>query len=150
MNALDFLRQYSNCTAKVQILNSQIRQLELDDMGIYHSPFLSDMPKGKGPGDPVGQLAAAKADYAIALQQLKMSLLEMQRDIVSVLMEVGAPESQILAYRYLDGLSWDDIAAKVGYSRSQVHAYKKQGFEEVERVLKDRTLSDTIGRRHVV
>lgn len=58
---------------------------------------------------------------------------EAVRDAINRLSD-GLPR-QVLALRYIDGLSWDEVQVKIGYESSQTYALHRKGLKELGRIL---------------
>lgn len=58
---------------------------------------------------------------------------EAVRDAINRLSD-GLPR-QVLALRYIDGLSWDEVQTKIGYESSQTYALHRKGIKELGRIL---------------
>ena len=96
--------------------------------------IINDMPKSpnKGAGgheaamtefiDLKGKITEAIRDYEL-IQLMSMKLI----DAIS-----KADYRRLLMYRYLDNMTWTEIAGKIGYSERNTHRLKDKALEEAE------------------
>ena len=106
--------------SQLYYLNREIEDLknkifELEAKATDTSVKITGMPHGAGAGDKIGR-AVAELDYYKAkltnrLEQCRIELIRLN-DYIS-----ACPDSltrQILTYRFVNGLSWNQVAASVG------------------------------------
>lgn len=94
----------------------------------------------------------AKPDY---MAEVMATIDEIERECLSKIQRIHAergridaliagvscPEARaVLGLRYMSGLSWGEIADKLGYSLAQVHRYHRLGLSAIR---KNVTLNDT-------
>ena len=108
--------------SQLYYLNREIEDLkfkisELEAKATDTSVKITGMPHSAGAGDKIGR-AVAELDYyrAKLTDRLERSRIELIRltDYIS-----ACPDSltrQILTYRFVNGLSWNQVAASVGSS----------------------------------
>ena len=97
---------------RLKVLRSQVERI---------TPIVSDMPKGGGELDRRGKLLAELIDIS---REYEVSCVEQQRIILDVqrLIDTASKDMwrAILEDFYIDGLNWQQIADKEGYSYSYV------------------------------
>ena len=111
--------------SQLYYLNREIEDLknkisELEDKATDTSAKITGMPHSAGAGDKIGQ-AVAELDYYRAkltdrLERCRIELIRLN-DYIS-----ACPDSltrQILTYRFVNGLSWNQVAASVGMSSTE-------------------------------
>ena len=122
--------------SQLYYLNREIEDLkikisELEDKATDTSVKITGMPHGAGTGDKIGR-AVAELDYYKAkltnrLEQCRIELIRLN-DYIS-----ACPDSltrQILTYRFVNGLSWNRVAASVGGSMT-CEAAKKIAYRYI-------------------
>lgn len=108
--------------SQLYYLNREIEDLtnkiaELEAKATDTSVKITGMPRGSGTGDKIGraveELCYYKSKLINRLAQCRIELIRLN-DYISV-----CPDSltrQILTYRFVNGLSWNQVAASVGCS----------------------------------
>lgn len=90
-------------------------------------PQMSDMPRG---GSKEGNPQEDLAIYHIELQELyKAKIEELTKEQLAVekaIETLGPTARQLMRYRYLDGLKWEEVCVKLNYSWSQTHLLHAQ------------------------
>lgn len=111
--------------SQLYYLNREIEDLkfkisELEAKATDTSVKITGMPHGAGAGDKIGQTVAELDYYRTKLtDRLERCRIEFIRlnDYIS-----ACPDSltrQILTYRFVNGLSWNQVAASVGMSATE-------------------------------
>lgn len=108
--------------SQLYYLNREIEDLrfkisELEAKATDTSVKITGMPHGAGEGDKIGR-AIAQLDYyktklADRLERCRIELIRLN-DYIS-----ACPDSltrQILTYRFVNGLSWNQVAAHIGHT----------------------------------
>ena len=125
------IRNYRNIKKEQEQLKARLEELET---ALYYPkiPHLSDMPGG---GRPEGNNMEALAIHHIELQELytaKLAQLRAEQLEIEKAIE-GLPrlDRMLLGYRYLDGLKWEEVCVKMGYSWSQTHEYHSKALQKL-------------------
>ena len=110
---LNELSQLYYLKREVKSLRGKI--LELESRATNTSVRISDMPHGKSAGDKIGtiapQLALYRAELTRSLERCCTELRKLNAYITA------CPDSltrQILTLRFVDGLTWNQVAARIG------------------------------------
>lgn len=124
--------------SQLYYLNREIEDLkikisELEDKATDTSVKITGMPHGAGAGDKIGR-AVAELDYyktklTNRLEQCRIELVRLN-DYIS-----ACPDSltrQILTYRFVNGPSWNQVAASVGNSASE-YAIKRMAYRYIQK-----------------
>jgi hypothetical protein len=127
--------------SQLYYLNREIEQLqarinELETIATSCSSQITGMPHGSGISDKIGEYAAEIADLknllSLNLQKCFYELNRLNRFINSV---EDSEMRQILTYRYISGLTWQQIAFNIGEHDEQYLRRKHNRFlESSERV----------------
>lgn len=126
----EYLWGYQRALRKQKELEEEICQLRLDTM--VPSLIQDGMPHGSGGGDLSGY--AARVDGLLEeLRELVGEKLDIRREISRKIEEMGnETEGTLLRYRYIMGLSFEEIAVKMGYTYRHVtrlHGMALQNFK---------------------
>lgn len=126
LNQLRYLKQ------EVDELSQRIAQLELEAQG--GSGRISGMPRSHRLDDRVAQAAASIADLRDRMEERRLDcMVELGRLYAFIDDADDSLIRQILAARYIDGLSWQRIAMRID-----------EGDEQVPRRLHNRYLQKKI------
>lgn len=108
-------------------LRNRAKQLEEKIAGIRSrymfpaSPELSDMPKAPNMERDLSDMVAAIGDLTDQLVRAYVKCVGLEGDILKRLEQMPeVKERMLLTYAYIDGLKWEEIADKMGYSYSWV------------------------------
>lgn len=118
-----------------EIANDRRRLAMLRDKAYAaSSPNLSGMPSGSGSGDRVGKYAAEIAELEalieIKLERCMCEQIKLERYIADI------PDSltrQIFTYRFIDKLSWTQVARRVGGDNT-ADSVKKNCYRYLEKI----------------
>lgn len=97
-----------------EISRQKVKLQRLRDAAGVKSPRLDGIPRGSGPVDRIGEIAASIADA-------ENDLIRLERDYESICLKFGSwinrqddyKASFILTARYIERMSWDQIAREV-------------------------------------
>ena len=116
MTAKEYLRQYGQIEREIErLLDERQRWV---DLATRITPAYSDAPAGGSGGD--GKIPAAVEKIVEQERRIDAKIAEMTKlldEIEKLLGEVGNPDYRLLLeLRYLQGLTWEQIAKKMHYS----------------------------------
>lgn len=114
------LHGYSDLEAeRLQIL----RELERVEavMSAPRAVNMDGMPRSSGPGDPVLGLVSQHIELQERYRAKLCQLARAQMDIETMIAGLEPVARRLLRYRYLDGMSWEEICEAMAYSWSHVH-----------------------------
>lgn len=113
------LNSYRELRAEHRQIREELEAMETD-MGLTGSNY-DGMPRGSSTSDPTGRLAGVH----LALQERYKAQLEKLADgqtVIENMIEGLEPTERRLArFRYIDGLSWEDVCEQMNYSWRQTH-----------------------------
>ena len=123
--------------AKRYAAHLQQEYLRLGEQATSVTPNLSGMPSQHGqPSDKVGQAAAERADLLEDIKEQEQMCMAIIRQIESAVRKVDDLQlRQILRCRYIDGISWSDIAEELHYSLRSVHRKKLDALDALPLVV---------------
>lgn len=124
----DYLRGYQREKRHLQRLEEERLELRLGKM--FPSIIQDGMPHSSGGGDLSG--------YMVQMDRLERKILKARYKCVSRLKEIkdrierleDENEKDVLMYRYIRGMKWEDIAVKMGYSWKQIHRFHSNALEK--------------------
>lgn len=125
-----YLMSYRWAKKQEERILDEIQTLRMDKM--FPSTVNDGMPKGSEQRDLSDY--AAKLDELI--QELKDERLEKVKrlsDIQKSIRDVENDDEQtVLRLRYIDGMPWEDICVKIGYSWRQTHRIHSNALKNIK------------------
>lgn len=112
----EFLKRYQKAVKREQDILDEIQRLRADKM--FPSVCNDGMPRGSSQTD----LSDYVAEIDAAIEDLKEERLEKIKIYREIEMRIRCmkdeDEQEVLRMRYIKGMKWEDIAAKMNYSYS--------------------------------
>lgn len=107
-------------TERVQ-LQTELQKLEAL-MASPSSSNLDGMPRsGSGPCNPVASIAVKHMELVERYKTKVRQLVEEQAAIEALIEDLEPTERKLARYRYIDGLTWEEVCEELGYSWRQTH-----------------------------
>ena len=114
-----YLLKYSKCNKKISLLIEELYLWETRATKI--TSINTGMPKGNGTSDKISSSVARIIQIKEELQSEIDKLSDMTGKVYKAINSLNDPTLEtLLMYRYIRGLSWEEIAVKMNYSRMQV------------------------------
>lgn len=114
-----YLQQYQRLNAKINRLTLEEAEWRRKATSVTAAP--DDMPHGSGISDKVGSAAAKIADLRAEINQEIDRLVDLRWEIDTVIQTVPDDTLRdLLAYRYIAGLTFEQIAVGMHYSYKQI------------------------------
>lgn len=109
----------------VQTDNNKLRSLRLElarheDFNPYKSQVISDMPKGSGYKNFIETYEEKRDELQRQIDFLEKKIQEDRKNIDEYIEQAPYPECDIIRFRAINNLSWEEIGDYTGYSRFQV------------------------------
>ncbi len=105
----------------------------------YSCTVRLDPMKGSGGGTAYDRMAEDICRAADAKEQLRAKVDELNTTLRHILRLIDIPEDErqraILTMRYINGLTWEEIQARMGYERTQVYVLHGRALAAVNRVM---------------
>lgn len=112
-----------------------------EDFNPYKGNIITDMPKGSGAKNFSEWYIEEEERIKSKIERYKKKVQEDRQKIEEYIGEAPYPESDIIRYRAINNLSWEDIGGLVGYSRRQV---SKKFWNYVKNDRNDRNDRDSL------
>ena len=90
-----------------------------EDFNPYKGNIITDMPKGSGAKNFSEWYIEEEERIKSRIEYYKKKVQEDRAMIEEYIKEAPYPESDIIRYRAINNLSWEDIGGLIGYSRQQ-------------------------------
>lgn len=106
---------YSLSYIEQEIKDYKLKIIELRELAESITPKLTGMPSGGGSGDKVGEAATAIVMYTDMLEKAIQEKIEQSRRINEYILQIeDAQLRRIMYLRFIEGLTWRQIANRIG------------------------------------
>lgn len=127
----EFLMSYQRGRQKVKRLERQLTELRINKMG--PSAINND-------GMPHGSDMSDLSDYAVKLDEIEQEIVKARYERICAFQQVqraieimgNEHEKDLLTYRYIGGLKWEEVAVKMGYSWQHIHKIHSKALENLK------------------
>ena len=117
-NAMEQLGQLRHLRAETEMLSARIGELEMAAQGGVLR--ITGMPRGMRRGDRVADCAARLADMRALLTERRLRCLDELARLYAYIEAIDdSLIRQIFTYRYVDGLTWQQVARALGETDEQ-------------------------------
>ena len=126
MTAKEYLSQIRLLTARLEMIDSNINTIREEQLTL-RSAWPDGQPHGTKTGDPTSQKAIELADklkqYEYKQIQLKSKLWQKKMEIINTIDMVNDSKcNMLLFFRYVECLTWVEIAERMGYTYKHVES----------------------------
>jgi len=112
-------------------LEETIEKLQLQAQSVG-ATRITGAPTGSGSPDKITDNLARIEELILYYQQKLEKLLIQQKRIEEAIESLPVNERLLMRYRYIDGLEWVDVAAKMNYSWRQTHRIHGMALKRIE------------------
>lgn len=131
------LRQYKHIKKEIAHIKLQLEEVET---ALYspRSQRMDGMPRNpSGGGDPIDLRLLEKHAALMNRYRVKLAdLIEEQLAVEDAIENLDSTARRLLRYRYLDGLTWEEVCVAMSYSWRQVHRLHAEALQKLK---EDRT-----------
>ena len=113
----EMAKEIRDIKEKIETLYARIespQSRKITDMPVYHSGVVTSEVE-----ETIVKIDELKTMYEEKLQVL----IDSQKEIENAIENLPSKERRIIRFRYIDGLSWNKICEKMGYSYRSVLRY---------------------------
>ena len=114
------LNSYRGLTTECQQIRDELERLEVI-MSSPTSSSLDGMPRSPGTGNPIERMVAKKFELQDLYWARVADITEAQAAIEAMIDTLEPTERRLARYRYIDGLTWENVCDKLCYSWKQTH-----------------------------
>lgn len=127
----EYLWQYRKAERREQNILEEIQELRADKL--FPSVSMDGMPKGSGQTDDLSGFAALMDEMIQKLKEERLCKMKLRMEIEGKIKRMeDTDEADLLRMRYLRGMKWEEVTAKMGYSRAQVNRMHGKALEHFE------------------
>ena len=109
---------------------------QLLDMATSITAKVNDMPHGSGASDKIGNSAARLVDLASDTDKLIDQYIDRKADVAKALEHLPNAEYLVMHKRYIQGMTWRQVAEEVGYTEQHVWRLKVKALQRLQHVMK--------------
>lgn len=129
--AKEYLRQYKEADRQVKRLEREYeKQLEMIDA--LGSPLGDGTPHGTNIGNTTAAKALKLIEKTEELLKAKEAAIRVRQEVFDLISSIPGEKGSVLYERYINGLSWEDVADAVNYSLRQVHNIHRDALKIVQ------------------
>jgi DNA-directed RNA polymerase specialized sigma24 family protein len=114
------LNSYRDLDVERRQILEELKRLETQ-MASPAGPNMDGMPRRPGVSNPVQAAAVKHAELVDRYRAQLDKLTAAQTDIENTIDGLEPTERMLARFRYIDGLSWEDVCEKMNYSWRQTH-----------------------------
>lgn len=126
----EFLMSYQKEKRRVRRLEEQLEELRQNKMS----------PSATNDGMPHGTDKKDLSDYAVKVDEIEQELIAARYSRICAFQDVqkrietmeDEREKDLLTYRYLRGLKWEEVAVRMGYSWQRTHKVHSRALENLK------------------
>lgn len=111
---------FSIQTDSNKLRSKYLELAKLEDFNPYRSNIISDMPKGQSEKNFLEWYTEEKERIESEIDFYKKKLQEDRKKIDDYIEQASYPECDIIRFRVINNLSWEEIGDYTGYSRRYV------------------------------
>ena len=122
------LRRYASLKAEAQQIAQELAKVE-NAMKGPGAANLDGMPRASGIGDQVLGVVSQHLALLERYQRQRERLAAEQSAIEDMIEGLEPTARQIMRYKYIDGLTWEEVCVAVNYSWRQTHNIHDKALE---------------------
>lgn len=129
----DRLKAYGHLVSEQRQLANQVAELKLA-MAAPRVPAMTGMPRTPAQGSEVEQLMGRYEALLKRYDRKLCQLLAEQTAIEDAIERLDPVARQLMRYRYIQGMKWEDICLTMGYSWRRIHQLHHHALASLERM----------------
>lgn len=125
-----YLKKYKYAILDEKMILEEIQRLRADKM--FPSLAMDGMPHGNGTSD-LSEYAARLDEEINKLKVQRLEKVKIYSDISSRIRKVEDDnQRELLMYRYIKGMSWEDVASELGYTWRWTHKLHSKALDAID------------------
>lgn len=128
------LGKYIHLKKRVRILERRMAEFQAEfNSPSIKSPLGNVMPSGSGQSVGAASLTLKIADIMERIERERGRQIDAMKEIMDILdwLPADSMEREILEYRYIDGMRWEDIYTEVHLTRSPCFVCYNRGLDQL-------------------
>lgn len=124
------LKSYTSLARERKQIEEQLARVEAA-MTAPKAQVLDGMPKGSGGEDYMTRLVAKHIELGEKYQEKLSNLADAMLDIEHLIEGLEPTERRLARYRYIDGMTWEEVCVAMSYSWRQVHRLRGRMLDKL-------------------
>lgn len=129
------LKNYINLRKEVNQIEERLKEYEIK-RGSVKSQIITGLPSAHGSGQNLSEMAVLsfvdlEREYIQKLTKLNTEIKQIEKAITAL---DDSAERQLMRVRYIDGKTWEEVYASIGYSRSQTHRIHTRALKKLQKI----------------
>jgi RNA polymerase sigma factor (sigma-70 family) len=126
-----WLRSYRAKKLEAEDLDRKIQELEADIDNPKTTRFDKLPGSSHADGSPTERLYVKGVAMVEKYKELRADLLDGMSQIEDTIAGLNETERLLFRCRYIDGLTWEEVAVTINYSWSQMHTIHSQALDKL-------------------
>lgn len=125
-----FLHSYKDLESERRQIAAELEKVEAL-MASPKAQNLTGMPRTPGVSDPVFNMVDVHVTLVDRYQAQLRRLAAAQTAIETLIESLEPLTRQLMRYRYIDGLRWEEVCVAIGYSWRQTHNIHAKALDDL-------------------
>lgn len=138
--AKEFLKRYEEASKRVLRLEREYNDECILIDAIRSTSDNDGMPHSSRISKPTEEKAIRLSEKAAKLVSAKLKAVAVRQEVFDVIDSVGGLPGEVLYWRYIKLLRWEEVCVEVHKSWNVTHGYHRDGLQIVEEILSRRGL----------
>ena len=141
MTGKEYMERIRNVRREIRLLQEQILRDTVYASNVKAIRYDVDRVQTSPDGDRMADIISGIVGAEDKLYKKVKYLMKKEDEARTYLVQLREEHERVLVLHYLDGMKWEDVAAKVGYDDKYIYDVKKNALDELTQLL---TKSDEI------
>ena len=141
MTGKEYMERIRNVRREIRLLQEQILRDTVYASNVKAIRYDVDRVQTSPDGDRMADIISGIVGAEDKLYKKVKYQMKKEDEARTYLVQLREEHERVLVLHYLDGMKWEDVAAKVGYDDKYIYDVKKNALDELTQLL---TKSDEI------
>lgn len=141
MTGKEYMEQIRNVRREIRLLEEQILRDTVYASNVKAIRYDVDRVQTSPDGDRMADIISGIVGAEEKMYNKVKYLMKKEEEARTYLVQLREEHERVLVLHYMEGLKWEDVAAKVGYDDKYIYDVKRQALDELTQLL---TESDEI------
>ena len=142
MRAKEFLKQYEYANQRAELLAMEYRAEQEKIDAVRSTADYDGQPHTTGVSKPVERLAERLADKSAQWKMAELEAVQARQRVFDLIWDIPKQEGRVLVHRYIELMTWEDIAEAMSYSLPGVYGVHQRALVIVQNRLDARENCD--------